>query len=100
MRNAYNLATAQKEKQDEVQTEHMEVNHNLVLTGKLSVSTDRIHAQVNVSVDELKPILSKYFMGTIMGSLGGSDSYITLESLFHFGERSTYPISVAILDFK
>lgn len=100
MRNAYDLATAQKEKHEEVQEERAEVNQNLVLTGKLSVSTDRVHALVNVNVEELKPILSKYFMGTIIGSLGGTDSYITLDSLFHFGERSTYPISVGIFGIQ
>ena len=54
MRNCYDLATAQKNERENQQVQDTPVNENLVLSGKLVVSTDRVHAHVDVKVDDLK----------------------------------------------
>ena len=96
MRNCYDLATAQKNERENQQVQDTPVNENLILSGKLVVSTDRVHAHVDVKVDDLKPILQKHFVSNVIGSLGASDSYRNLETLFHLGQGDIFSVCVPI----
>ena len=70
------------------------VNETRVLEGRLIVNEDRQSGYVEVKSEQLRSIITKYYMSAIVASQQNSTDFVNINEMFHFDTKPNYPIQV------
>lgn len=75
------------------------INESRILEGRLVVNEDHVTGFVEVKMEELRSLITKYYTSTILSSMGNSTEFLDINKMYHFDSNPKYSVYVALLLF-